>query len=26
LVMGPTGGPAPRWTGRQTVGRNITWN
>jgi hypothetical protein len=24
--MGPTGGPAPRRTGRQTVGRNITWN
>jgi hypothetical protein len=21
-----SGGPAPRWTGRQTVGRNITWN
>jgi hypothetical protein len=24
--MSPTGGPAPRRTGRQTVGRNITWN
>jgi hypothetical protein len=24
--MGPDGGPAPRWTGRQTVSRNITWN
>jgi hypothetical protein len=24
LVMGPTGGPAPRRTGRQTVGRNAT--
>jgi hypothetical protein len=22
--MGPIGGPTPRWTGRQTVGRNIT--
>jgi hypothetical protein len=25
LVMGPIGAPAPRRTGRQTVGRNITW-
>jgi hypothetical protein len=24
--MGPTGGPAPRRTGRQTVGSNVTWN
>jgi hypothetical protein len=24
--MGPIGGPAPRWTGQQTIGRNITWN
>jgi hypothetical protein len=24
--MGPIGGPAPRWTGWQTVGRNVTWN
>jgi hypothetical protein len=24
LVMGPIGGPAPRRTGRQTVGRNVT--
>jgi hypothetical protein len=24
--MGPIGGPAPRRTGRQTVGRNVTWN
>jgi hypothetical protein len=24
--MGPIGAPAPRRTGRQTVGRNITWN
>jgi hypothetical protein len=24
--MGVTGSPALRWTGRQTVGRNITWN
>jgi hypothetical protein len=23
---GPIGGPAPRRTGRQSVGRNITWN
>jgi hypothetical protein len=26
LVMRPIGGPAPRRTGRQTVGRNVTWN
>jgi hypothetical protein len=24
--MGPIGGLASRWTGRQTAGRNITWN
>jgi hypothetical protein len=24
--MGPNGGPAPKRTGRQTVGRNVTWN
>jgi hypothetical protein len=24
--MGPIGGAAPRRNGRQTVGRNITWN
>jgi hypothetical protein len=23
--MGPKGDPTPRWTGRRTVGRNITW-
>jgi hypothetical protein len=26
LVTGPTGGLAPRGTGQQTVGRNVTWN
>jgi hypothetical protein len=26
LVMGHIGGPAPRWTGRQTVYHNITWH
>jgi hypothetical protein len=24
--VGPLGSSAPRWTGQQTVGRNITWN